>query len=75
MDRSYALVFSVMYQSFRLENISHGFITVGPLSISWQYCERRYFRVYTFSRISENWQYREDYFCVFDILASIIVTL
>ena len=28
-------------------------------------CERRYFRVYTFSRISENWQFRADLISLF----------
>ena len=29
------------------------------------YCERRYFRVYKFSRISENWQFRADLYSRF----------
>ena len=32
------------------------------------YCKRRYFRVYKFSRISENWQFRADFFFAFLIL-------
>ena len=29
------------------------------------HCECRYFRVSTFSRISENWQFHEDFFSHF----------
>ena len=44
----------------------HGMSMLGDWSDPMLYCERRYFRVYTFSRTSENWQFRADlYSCFF----------
>ena len=53
-------VFTILYKGYM-----HGQVS------GIEYCERRYFRVYKFLRISKNWQFRADLFSrFFYIIAS-----